>query len=158
MASEDFIVKVFIASPGGLDDERVLVKTVLEQIAQSLPVDSNITFRVLGWEQEVGEYGRPQEQMARVCHVFIGLLADRWGSPTGTHDSGFGEEYGEAVARREASEDGYPRIYLFVKQNVPLHDSPLEQLQAVRRFVDGVKERRETLVNHFDGLEDLGVH
>lgn len=158
MASEDFIVKVFIASPGGLDNERELVKTVLEQIVQSLPVGSNITFRVLGWEQEVGEYGRPQEQlnpMVRVCHVFIGLLADRLGSPTGTHDSGFGEEYGEAVARREASEDGYPKIYLFVKQNVPLHDSPLEQLQAVRRFVDGVKEQREALVNHFDGLEDL---
>lgn len=157
MASEDFIVKVLIASPGGLDNERELVKTVLEQIAQSLPVDSNVTFRVLSWEQEVGEYGRPQEQlnpMVRVCHVFVGLLADRWGSPTGTHDSGFGEEYCEAVARREASEDDYPKIYLFVKQNVPLHDSPLEQLQAVRRFVDGVKER--LFVNHFDGVEDLG--
>src|SRR4051794_166144 len=89
---------VFIASPGDLAEERAVMRG-LEADLNSKFAPANIRVRMTGWEERPPTYGRPQGQinpMVDECDVFIGLLRRRWGSPTGSHDSGFAEEFERA--------------------------------------------------------------
>jgi hypothetical protein len=62
------------------------------------------------------------------CDLFVGVLWQRWGQPTGIHDSGFAEEFDRARKRR--LESGAPEIWIFFKKVAPdrLND-PGDQLR-----------------------------
>jgi len=63
------------------------------------------------WENRPPAYGRPQaliNPLVDECDIFIGLLWERWGQSSGTHSSGFEEEFERAKTRRRAS--GAPEI------------------------------------------------
>jgi len=68
------------------------------------------------------------------CHVFVGILWKRWGTPTGdTYSSGFEEEFVRAFERR--GQTGSPEIWLTFKQVDPaLLDDPGDDLRKVLAF------------------------
>src|SRR5690348_12998077 len=75
---------------------------------------------LLGWEDTVPGYARPQELINRdvdSCDLFIGDLHERWGTPTGTFTSGFEEEFTRARERRQRTDS--PEIWLFFKSMSP---------------------------------------
>jgi hypothetical protein len=99
-------IVVFVASPGNLLDERVSVRRAADSVNASVGSKFGVRLDVTGWEEVQPEFGRPQEQINHLvedCDIFIGLVNRRWGSPTGTHSSGFEEEFERAVARRANS-------------------------------------------------------
>lgn len=158
MAAEERIVRVLIASPGGLERERDVVERVIAETERRLPIGAPFSFRVLRWEDQPPEFGRPQgnlNPMARVCWVFVGLLADRWGSPTGTHSSGFYEEFTIARDRRRKSADRLPHLWLFFSSSVQPSTAAREQYDKVIEFKSGLKERREALIKDFADCDDL---
>ncbi len=77
---------VFIASPGGLQNEReAFRKTIVEANEDALY--RGAIFIPVGWEDTFAGVGRPQEIInrdLRECDYFVLLLADRWGTPTGS--------------------------------------------------------------------------
>ncbi len=149
MAAEERVVRVFIASPSGLKRERDLVAQVIEETDRRLPILAPFSFRVLRWEDQPPEYGRPQENlngMARACWVFVGLLGGRWGTPTGTHSSGFHEEFTIARDRRKKSKDGLPRLWLFFASSVDPATVDQEQYDKVIEFKQGIMDRGEALI------------
>ena len=78
--------RVFIATPGGLDDERNAFRKTLETYTASDAEPRGVTFHPVGWEETIGGVGRPQELInedLRQCDYAIFLWHDRWGSPTG---------------------------------------------------------------------------
>lgn len=83
--------------------------------------------------------GRAQALVNRLvknCHLFVGLVWKRWGSGTGTSDSGFYEE--DILARklnRGLGGPGLPEIMLFFKR-VPSAEkkTPGKQLARVLEF------------------------
>src|ERR1044072_8085803 len=95
-------LKVFMASPGGLDNIR---KTFYERLTRFSYDDAHergVAFLPVGWEYSLPGKGRPQEivnEEVRNSDYKVLVLADRWGSPPavdGPYSSGTEEEYNVA--------------------------------------------------------------
>ena len=148
---------VFVASPGDLPDERESVRRAATSVNASIGSKFGVRLYVTGWEEVQPEFGRPQEKINHLveeCDIFIGLVNRRWGSPTGTHGSGFEEEFEYAVARRTDSE--LPHIGIFFRK-IPddqLAD-PGKELSKVIRFQKRLRVERLALYKQFDGQADL---
>lgn len=109
-------LRVFVASPGGVELERGAVRVIAGELNVAL-LPHGWQVLVLGWEQRGPAGGRPQADIngdVRACDIFLGLLGDRWGTPTGDHLSGFEEEWTIALDRHQAS--GRPDLWLYFKE------------------------------------------
>ena len=129
-------LRVFMASPGDLDDERESLRNVERRI-NAMFRERGVRVSLAGWEEVQPEAGRPQaliNPLVHECEIFIGLLSMRWGSATGTYSSGFEEEFEIALARRTQN-DETPAIGMFFKTIDPerLADKGT-QLTAVLAF------------------------
>jgi hypothetical protein len=78
--------RVFIATPGGLDDERKVFRKTLEDYTASDAEPRGLTFHPVAWEDTLGGAGRPQELInedLRQCDYAVFVWHDRWGSTAG---------------------------------------------------------------------------
>lgn len=114
------IIKIFLASPGDLTEERRAAKRIVEEENINHAVVQGYQFELVGWEDTVAQHGRAQEIINRdldQCNFFVGLVWKRWGTPPGPSDgpysSGFEEEYERSEARFKAT--GKPSISLLLK-------------------------------------------
>lgn len=109
-------VRLFLASPGGVEDERNAVHRLTDEL--------NVAIRrhgwqveVLGWEDRAPATGRAQDSInpdVERCDIFLGIVWDRWGTPTGEQSSGFAEEWHLAKARWRST--GKPELWLCFKE------------------------------------------
>jgi hypothetical protein len=112
-------IKVFLGSPGDLGDERKTAKAVVDEYNALLASALGYQIELVGWEDTVSVYGRPQATINRElerCQLFVGMMWKHWGTPPdngGPYTSGFEEEFRESVARRKR--DGTPEISMFFK-------------------------------------------
>ena len=119
MAASRKILKVFIASPGDLGDERVIAKFVVDEFNNIWAEAFGYHVELVGWEDAVSVFGRPQSVINKDledCELFVGLLWRRWGTPPdigGPYSSGFEEEYEISVDRRQKLRK--PEISLFLR-------------------------------------------
>lgn len=157
MSSDVNELGVFIASPGDLKEERAALRS-LETDLNSKFAPANIRVRMTGWEERPPAYGRPQGQinpMVDACDLFIGLLRRKWGSHTGTHDSGFGEEFERALERRQNSGIS-PEISLFFAQlSQDEIDDAGPDLKRVLTFQERVMTERIGIYSKFANIGDL---
>ena len=114
------VVKVFLASPSDLQEERSLAKATVDEFNETIGRFLGYHIDLVGWEDTISGYGRPQGLINRdveQCEYFIGLMWQRWGTPpsleAGPFTSGFEEEFDLAFKRRAA--DSKPEISLFFK-------------------------------------------
>lgn len=114
------IIKVFLASPGDLVEERKTAKKIAEEENRNHAIPAGYQFELVGWEDTVAQHGRAQAVINRdldQCDYFIGLIWKRWGSPPGPdggpYSSGFEEEYERATDR--FNKTGTPRISILFK-------------------------------------------
>src|SRR3954470_18165980 len=99
------ILSVFLASPSDVTEERKATQEVVDTINSTVSRDLGWSIDLLVWENTSPGYGRPQElinPLVDVCGLFIGLLWERWGQPSGEHTSGFEEEFERARKRRKS--------------------------------------------------------
>jgi hypothetical protein len=93
------VIKVLMASPGDLQDERRAAKSVADEFNALWSHEYGYHVELVGWEDTVSAWGRPQEIINRdleQCDLFIGMIWKRWGtrpSKFGPYSSGFEEEY-----------------------------------------------------------------
>jgi HEAT repeat protein len=91
--------------------------------------------------------------MVDECDLFVGLLWERWGQPSGEYTSGFEEEYQRARARRKAHDK--PEIWLIFKDVDPTRlKDPGEQLKRVIEFRDSQMALREVLFQRVRNADD----
>jgi hypothetical protein len=98
--------RIFIATPGGLEDERKAFRSVVIKYNESDALRRGVMFMPMGWEVTLGGVGRPQALInkdLRECDYLVLVLWDRWGSLTGRtpaeeYTSGTEEEYKEALS------------------------------------------------------------
>jgi hypothetical protein len=154
MAESRKVVKVFLASPGDLADERRLAKGVVDEINSLLGEMFGIYVELVGWEDTVTAFGRPQATInleLERCELFVGMLWQRWGTPPdskGDYTSGFEEEFKTSIARRVA--EGRPEISLFFKEiDKKLLSDPGVGLQKVIDFRNQVITDKQILFETF---------
>ena len=108
----------FIASPSDLRAEREATRDVVEQANLIFREHLDWAIELRGWEDTLPGMGRPQDLIncdVDACDVFLGLLWERWGQPTGTTDSGFAEEFQRARERHRNTQ--VPSIAMFFKDS-----------------------------------------
>jgi uncharacterized protein DUF4062 len=151
------VLRVFLASPSDLGEERERTRLAVEAINRSVARSLGWHVELLGWEDTLPGVSRPQALInasVDCCDLFIGLLWERWGSPTGACSSGFEEEFERS--RRRHADSGAPEIWLLFKEITPRFlDDPGEQLRKVIAFRGQQRKRRELLFREFAGAEDL---
>ncbi len=143
------VFRVFLASPSDLEAERKITKEIVDRI-NSVICEISWTIELLGWEDRLPGYGRPQAQINEdvdACDLFLGVLWRRWGSPTGEFKSGFEEEFERAVNRRQQSDS--PEIWIYFKRVDDISD-PGEQLRQVLAFRERIEQQRELLYRQFN--------
>ena len=162
MSENHTILRIFVASPGGLDRERKAVSEVIERINHRNSSHWKLQFRAIGWEDTIGGNRRAQDIINRdleTCDYFFGIMADRWGSPpqssqdAGTsYTSGFHEEYDLAQRLFEIGE--MKDILIFFK-DIPEDrmQDPGPSLQQVLNFRKKVQDERKPLYTEFDTVE-----
>ena len=152
---------VFVASPGGLDEERQAVENIASTLSSTIGNLIDVTITVKRWEQIEGRAGAPQPQIdpwVEQCDVFIGVVHRRWGSPPDTeYDSGFAKEFDLAIKRWKST--GQPSISLFFKDvdSESLSD-PGIQLQKVVDFRSSIEKNWSTFYNRYQSVSDFRAH
>jgi hypothetical protein len=154
------VVKVFLASPGDLKDERLAAKSAVDEFNAIWSDHTSYYVELVGWEETVSSFGRPQatiNQELEKCELFIGIIWKRWGTPpdtTGTYTSGFEEEFELSVASRE--HHGKPEISLYFK-DVPsdLLADQGEELKKVQAFKTKIQTEKKILYETFAGASEF---
>ena len=130
------VVKVMIASPGDVQDERQAVRDIVHQWNSSHSEDTGLMLRDVGWDTDsVPEMGdRPQEfinkHLLAGCDLLVGMFWTRIGSPTGIAASGTVEEIQQHVAA------GKPTMLYFSSAPVSMDSIDLMQYAALKQFRD----------------------
>lgn len=153
-------VKIFLASPGDLAEERNLFPGVLRLLNDVVGRRLNHRLEPLGWEDALPNWGRPQaliNQDVRQCEVFIMLLWKRWGMPSGQYSSGTEEEF--EIAYERYRKTGSPHLLLYFR-SVPqdMMADPGEQLQRVINFRTRIETERIGLFKTYDTPDQWRDH
>ncbi|MGB1835815.1 DUF4062 domain-containing protein [Marinobacter adhaerens] len=153
-------LKVFLASPGDLVDERKAAKVAVEEINSTLAEPLGFIFQLIGWEDTTSTYGRPQETInkeIKECDIFVGMVWERWGTPPdneGKYQSGFEEEYELALSLKEKKDK--PEISLFLKKiNPKSKNDPGDQLKKVLEFRENLNNEKKVLYKEFDHTNEF---
>ena len=165
MPEEIALYRVFISSPGGLNEEREAFRDVINNYNETEAIHRGVQFFPMGWESTLGGMGRPQSYInedVRESDYFVLLLWDRWGTPPGSaengneYTSGTEEEYHVAKECFGDSEARMRQIVAFFKAVEERHLSdPGEELRKVLNFKRGLEEKRELYYTNFDELESF---
>lgn len=154
MLSTRKIIRVFLASPGDLQDERKVIREVVDEFNESWANALGYQVELVGWEETIAGFGRPQHlinQDLDRCDLFVGMIWKRWGTPPdkgGVFSSGFEEEFRRSMASHEQS--GSPEISLYFKQ-IPdeFREDPGEDLKKVLEFRERVIADKKILFQNF---------
>ena len=140
--TEPRVLKVFVASPSDVVDERnALAKLIgdINDVLVYLTPEKQLRLELVRYEtHSYPDLGRPQEVINREIPVdydiFVGIMWKRAGTPTDTADSGTIEEFERASRRRE--KNSLPRIMFYFCDQPMAIPTPteLEQLQKVVEF------------------------
>lgn len=161
MAGIRRFVKVFLASPGDLIEERKTARAIVDDFNSQLADALGYQVELVGWEDTLPGVGRPQAIINRDldgCDLFVGMLWKRWGTPPGTppYTSGFEEEFQRSMERN--AKDGRPEISLLLKDldTASLAD-PGDHLKKVIAFKDQVFSERKLLAGTFSDMRDFEI-
>jgi len=99
------ILRVFVASPGDVDEERRSLEDVIRELNLIWTKQKEVMLELVEWETHVhpGFSADAQavinDQIADQYDIFIGVLGTRFGTPTGRAASGTEEEFERAYTR-----------------------------------------------------------
>lgn len=151
------VLNIFLASPSDVAAERATVEDVVASVNKSVGPRLGWFINLYKWEDTAPGFGRPQTLInpkVDECDLFVGILWERWGQPTGDYSSGFEEEFERARARRKAR--GEPEIWLIFKNvNRDKLEDPGDQLKRVLEFRRSQIQSREVLFKDIRGADDL---
>lgn len=155
------IVRVFLASPSDLGDERRIARDAVEEINRTVARPAGFHVDLIGWEDTLSSAGRPQaliNEDLETCQMFIGMLWARWGTPPDTEgkfSSGFEEEFTLACKRNE--DNGEPHITLFFKEvEASKIQDPGPELSKVLNFKYGIISQKKILYEEFSDVIGFG--
>ena len=101
-------IRVFIASPGDVALARERVRRAVERINRLVAKHSGFLLEPVGWEDIPPARGKRTQEVMNpfldTAQIFIGILHQRFGNPTGLADSGTEEEFNRIESRWETEQ------------------------------------------------------
>lgn len=128
-------IRVFISSPSDVNTERQETQEVIDELNRTLGESNGFVLYPLTWEKNtypsVGIYSQDviNKQIADY-DIFVGIMSNRFGSPTPKAGSGTEEEFNSAYEKRE----NVQIMFFFKNAQIMSNDVDIEQLQKVRGF------------------------
>ena len=108
------IYHIFLASPGDMNEEREMVRKFFEGYNKNIANRQNLEFKVIDCENYSNSgMGRTQalnteqilDEFRNSWVLVVGLLGQRFGTPTGIYESGTEKEFATSVLFREEQGD-----------------------------------------------------
>ena len=178
MAENITLLKVFIASPGDVNEERVLLESVFDEINATFANKKGIHLSLIKWEthaySSTGQDAQAviNNQIGNDYDVFIGILWKKFGTPTQRGASGTAEEFDAAYNRHLENQNSIRVMFYFRDTPVPPSEMDYEQLKLIKDFRNSIENKgvlhysykqideferlvRVHLINH---LNDYGVN
>jgi hypothetical protein len=150
-------VRLFLASPGDVQEERRRVAKVVDEINVVLGSRMGFNIELVRWDTHTyPSMGRPQavvNSQTGSYDVFLGLMWARFGSPTGEAGSGTEEEFNRAYAWWEEDPSRPVLFYFCDRPTIGGNRQARQQRQRVREF----RSRLKTLglVGSYSTADDL---
>lgn len=146
-------VRLFLASPADVSEERAIVQNVVAELNRSIARALGVFVDLLRWEDVLPGMGRPQQIILDQADiddtdVFVGILWNRFGTPSGKSHSGTEEEFD--VAYRAWHAVGRPHILLFFCTRPASLNSEEELRQRSKVLVFKSKVENMGLVRSFE--------
>jgi len=138
-------LRILIASPGDVANERQAIRDVIKNI-NYWAIFANIEFETLDWENNsfpsIGEY--PQEvinkQFRGKYDILIGVFWSKIGTRTPNYDSGSIEEIEIAIEKYRKQKDVEIMLY-FKLEHIPEHEIELNQIESLNNFKSSLSNR-----------------
>lgn len=137
------VIRVFVASPGDTQEERLAVAEIIGLMNKAELLDTGIRLGRVAYETDVTpDIGSdPQSiinsQIGDEWDIFVGILKTRFGTPTPRAGSGTEEEFRNAVARRANDERCCKVLFYFGDVTIStssLSNADLQQLTKINDF------------------------
>ena len=130
-------LRIFIASPGDVVQERDIVSVVVEEIRRTIGDIRNVELETIRWEThawpDIGEDAQDviNEQIGEF-DVFVGIMWKRFGSLTKRSGSGTGEEFERAY--NFFTRYGRPKI-MFYFRNAPFYTTDGKEWAQFKKVI-----------------------
>lgn len=155
------IYKCFISSPGDCNEERKACVEILDKINNSLARHLDLQFEPFMWEYDVlpdmGTNGQQiiDEYIIKSNYdIFIGIMKNRFGTPTKKAGSGTEHEFIDALDRKKRSHDNLPKIlFYFGKEMVDPATFDKAQFDQVQHFKKSIQNNG--LYIDYEGTEQF---
>lgn len=162
------VYHVFLASPGDVNAERQHVRRFFDDYNRHTAHLWGAEFKVIDWENyaTIG-VGRPQELITQQTlekfkdslALVVGIMAQRFGSPSGKAESGTEQEFNWAKAAHDAT--GFPEIKWFFRKidKLEMPTDPAGLMTAVTQWtkVEAFRKRMQDLNDPIFCTEYPGV-
>jgi NACHT domain/Sulfatase-modifying factor enzyme 1 len=144
-------LKIFLASPGDVQKERLIAREVIESVNQAVADTRGISLRAIGWEDVPPDLGDPQNLIndySETADLVVVIFWRRFGSPTTKFQSGTLEEF--TLAKERWEKNGVPQVKLYFRQ-IDKHSvsDPGPELSRVLEFKKHFESDRTGLFSVF---------
>jgi hypothetical protein len=155
-------LRVFIASPGELDDERDRVSRVVDELSVLFAPVCGVDLEAVRYETHARPgFGADAQDVINQAiewgeiNIFVGMMWRRFGTPTHRAGSGTEEEFDRAYSHYQKS-GGRPRIMLYFRRT-PFYSDKLEEIGQFLKVVEfkGRVERGGGFVWNYDTPEEF---
>lgn len=159
MAREITLLRVFVASPEDVKEERIAVDNAVRELNYFLDRD-NIQLKVVKWETDVTPgVGEDQQDVINQdigddYDIFVGIMWRRFGTPTNRADSGTAEEFINAYERYQKNPDSLRIMFYFNQAPIIPEDIDPEQLMSLNKFKEQLGEQG-VLYWTYNGVDDF---
>jgi hypothetical protein len=140
MSVKETILKVFVSSPSDVKSERLAVVEIIEEINNAWATFLGIRLEAILWETHcrpgVGKDSQQviNEQIPTDCDIYLGILWQRFGTPTPRFESGTEEEFQNAYERYKQSPKDVSVMFYFKNEPVAPTEIDTHQLGKLNEF------------------------
>ena len=142
------LISIFLASPGDVAEERQLARDVIDEINRTTGRDRSFRLEVTGWDTDsFASYGNDgqsliNDQIGQMedYELFVGILWNRFGSPTPRADSGTEEEFNRAEESHRRIHQPNIMFYFCQRPTNLRNASEINQKGKILAFKERVQE------------------
>ena len=160
MSDMQEVIRVFVASPGDIKEERTLLEDIVSQLNLTFSETIRRRFELVKWEthSRPGKAKYVQDVINRQIpeyDVFLGVMWSRFGTSTPVAESGTEEEFIRAC---DSSSGGTTvREFLFYFKNQPISPNLIDadQLKKVHVFKANLKPKYGLLYHEYSDIHEF---